>query len=156
MLRRIFVHSADLVDGLQLEYALPGIGRGLTRFAGGVGGGRQIFDVPDGQELRAISGSYGRFVHSLRFHTDQCESREYGRPCGERFLYQFGADFRFRGIFGREGLYLDALGVILEHAGGPVIESGWAEPRSLGAIRASFAWEGGGRLSEPEKGRIAA
>lgn len=135
-LRRIFVHSADLVDGIQFEYVASEGRRGLSRFAGGVGGWRHAFEVPEGEELCAISGSFGRFLNSLQFHTESRHSHEYGLPAGERFFFEFGGELKFLGFFGREGLYLDSLGVVLENAvdSGPVAAR-LALPRTGGMKR---------------------
>ena len=114
-LRRIYIHSADLVDGLQCEYETGHGVCGLTRCAGGVGGWRHAFDIPKGEKLRAVSGSFGRFLNSIRFHTVEGHSFEYGMTRGERFFLEIGEGQRFRGIFGREGAYLDSLGIVLEN-----------------------------------------
>lgn len=134
-LQRIYVHSADLVDGIQFEYGMADGRRGLSRFAGGVGGWRHAFEIPEGEELCALSGSYGRFLNSLRFHTASRHSHEYGLPAGERFFFEFGGELKFRGFFGREGLYLDSLGVVLENAVGGGVPARLALPRTGGMTR---------------------
>jgi hypothetical protein len=124
VLRRIHIHSGDFVDGLQFEYETAGGAIGLTRFAGGVGGHRRGFEIPQSERLRAISGSFGRFLHSIRFHCSSGASPEYGVSRGERFSCGFGENREFRGIFGREGLYLDSLGIVLENVAGEVNQAG--------------------------------
>ena len=134
-LQRIYIHSADLVDGIQFEYEMAEGNRGLSRVAGRGWRWRQAFEIPEEEELCAISGSYGRFLNSLRFHTASCHSHEYGLPAGERFFFEFGGELKFRGFFGREGLYLDSLGVVLENAVGGGVPARLALPRTGGMTR---------------------
>lgn len=119
----------------------------MSRFAGGVGGWRHVFDLPEGEKLRAVSGSFGKFVNSLRFHTGSVQSREYGVARGERFFLDFGGEFRFRGIFGREGLYLDSLGLVLQSISGARAELPWSLPRTLGVPQRPI-----GREDDRERG----
>jgi len=120
---RVYVHCADYVDGMQFEYEREDGVRGFSPFVGGVGGTRRRFDLAEDDEMIGLAGSFGRFVHSLRFLTRNEESPCFGSAGGERFEVEFGSRYGFRGVWGREGLYLDALGVVLETRTPPARES---------------------------------
>ncbi len=113
-LTAIHVHAGECIDGLQLEYLNRKRTSGLLPIIGGVGGARCEFRVPKRERIVAISGRYDKVVNGLQFHTNRGSSRLFGTERGKWFVLKVAGDSEFRGIYGRAGWYLDALGLVME------------------------------------------
>ncbi len=108
----IYVYSGRYIDSLQIAYMLPD-GRILTGpRRGGTGGQKSVFRLDPDEHLLAVSGRYGDYIDSIKFHTDKKTSATYGGSGGKR-------DFRIEvprynhavGFIGRAARYLDAVGL---------------------------------------------
>ncbi len=110
--RRIFVHADGFIDGIQIEYVSETGCAGQLPYAGGLGGRRQVFELPDRARVLGFSVGGTDFLESLQIHTSKGTSRVFGRQEGERAFVGVERGCEFRGVFGRAGWYLDALGMV--------------------------------------------
>jgi hypothetical protein len=109
----IRIRSADYVDAVQFVYILQD-GRLLEGSRhGGTGGKSRIFRLSSDEHLLGISGRYGRYIDSIKFHTDKRTSPTYGGSGGTR-SYQLNAPDgnQVIGLTGRAARHLDAVGLI--------------------------------------------
>lgn len=106
------VFSGDWIDAVQITYILPD-GRTLNspRY-GGPGGDRRVFRIDSDEYIVGVSGRHGRYIDSLRIHTNKRNSPVYGGSGGDgEFNLQLASGNYTVAFIGREGNYLDAIGL---------------------------------------------
>jgi hypothetical protein len=104
--------SADtLLKGINIGHKIDN----RTEYADWVGEGGGItytFDWQENEYLVEVSGSYGRYVNSIRFRTNLGNtSQTYGRPVGTPYRFQAPDGCWIPGLHGRAGKVVDAIGV---------------------------------------------
>ena len=108
------VSSGSFVYSLQMVLQLPGGQITYMDKHGGDGGNAATFSLRDGEYINAISGSYGQYVDSIRFHTNLRVSPTYGGNGGDAdYYYAAPPGWQIVGLYGRSGAYIDAVGVVL-------------------------------------------
>lgn len=106
------VYSGDWVDAVQVSYILPD-GRTLNspRY-GGDGGQRRVFRLDSDEYIVGLSGRYGRYIDSLRIHTNKRTSPVFGGRGGDRdYNIELASGNYAVGFIGRAADYLDAIGL---------------------------------------------
>lgn len=113
-LREIHVNTGLFVDGLQLVYSgADGVLIEMPH-VGGRGGLHHTIKLDADEYLVGISGRCGRYIDSIRFHTNKRTSDRYGGHGGdEEYRYEAAADSEVVGLFGRAAWFIDQLGVIV-------------------------------------------
>lgn len=109
---QINVFSGDWVDAVQLIYILPD-GRTLEspRY-GGPNGDRRVFRIDSDEYIVGVSGRYGRYIDSIRIHTNKRSSPVFGGRGGDRaYNIELPSGNYTVGLIGRSGNYLDAIGL---------------------------------------------
>nr|BAE95375.1 lectin [Cycas revoluta]BAV72209.1 lectin [Cycas revoluta] len=114
-IRKIVIRSGDVVDSLQIEYALKNVAGSVNVCAlkhGGDGGKEStiVFDYPN-ETLTKIEGFYTNVITSLTFETNLKRYGPYGKAGGKHFESGPAGDGKIVGFYGRSGDYLDAIGV---------------------------------------------
>jgi predicted flap endonuclease-1-like 5' DNA nuclease len=110
----IRVNAGLYVDGLQLVYV--GADGAVTELPhlGGRGGLHHTFTLDADEYLTGISGRSGRYIDSIRFHTNKRTSDKIGGAGGEdEFHFEAAANSEVAGFFGRADWFVDKLGVIV-------------------------------------------
>jgi hypothetical protein len=107
------VWSGDWVDAVQVLISLPD---GSTRTGakhGGSGGNLSTFRLDPDEYITGLSGRYGKYVDSVRIHTNRRTSDVFGGRGGSRDLrVDVPSGYQGIGFAGRAGLYLDAVGLV--------------------------------------------
>jgi hypothetical protein len=143
------VSSENWIDAVQVTYELPD-GRTVAAARHGGSGGRPgVFRLDSDEYITGISGRYGKYIDSLRIHTNKRTSSVFGGPGGEQD-YRIEVPYRSQGIgfIGRSGKYVDAIGLISIPAG---LRQLTQSAISGGRGGSSFADQGapyGARISE--------
>ncbi len=109
---QINVFSGDWVDAVQIIYILQD-GRTLEspRY-GGSNGDRRVFRIDSDEYIVGVSGRYGRYIDSLRIHTNKRTSPVFGGRGGDRaYNIELPSGNYAVGFIGRAGNYLDAIGL---------------------------------------------
>lgn len=106
------VRSAEVVDSVQIVYALAD-GRTVTGSRHGGSGGREsILRLDADEHIIGLSGRYGDSIDSLRIHTNKRVSQPFGGGGGNRdYRIEIPAGNQAAGFAGRAGDYLDAIGL---------------------------------------------
>ncbi|XP_020257669.1 jacalin-related lectin 3 isoform X1 [Asparagus officinalis] len=121
-IRQIYITIGDFINSIQLEYDRGGQSVWSTRH--GSGGEKTIrikFDYPN-EVLNCISGYISSIasdgnhsvVKSLTFHTTRGKYGPFGEELGTYFT-SMTTQGKVVGFHGRCGLYLDAIGVHMQH-----------------------------------------
>lgn len=80
---------------------------------GGDGGELYRLKLENGEYVTRISGRYGRFIDSIRIHTNFRTYPRYGGAGGSgAYSLKSPKDAEIVGIFGREGVFIDAIGIL--------------------------------------------
>jgi hypothetical protein len=107
------IASGDFIDSIQFVYALADGRRATGTLRGGSGGNVNTFSLDSDEYITGISGRFGRYIDSLRIHTNKRTSPFYGGSGGrEPFRIDVPPANQAIGLIGRSGRYLDALGLI--------------------------------------------
>jgi predicted flap endonuclease-1-like 5' DNA nuclease len=110
----IRVNAGFYVDGLQLVYIDNGGSVQELPHLGGKGGFHHTITLDADEYLTGISGRSGRYVDSIRFHTNKRTTDSIGGSGGENeFHFEAAADGEVAGFFGRADWFVDKLGVII-------------------------------------------
>jgi predicted flap endonuclease-1-like 5' DNA nuclease len=132
--QEIRVNGGIYVDGLQLVYVDTAGNVTELPHLGGNGGFHHTFTLDADEYLTGISGRSGRYVDSIRFHTNKRTTDKVGGPGGEdEFHYEAAANGEVGGFFGRADWFIDKLGVIVrDRVGGvaPVAAKTAASPKA--------------------------
>lgn len=114
-LTELRVFAGAVVDAVQLVYRLDG-DEGATvsgRRHGGEGGEAAVFRLDEDEFVTGISGRFGQFVDSLQIHTNKRDSPRFGGVGGDAdFAMRVPPGFRFAGLQGRAGAYIDAIALV--------------------------------------------
>jgi Jacalin-like lectin domain len=107
------IYSGDVVDSVQMVYALPNGGTTAGPRNGGSGGRLSVFNLGPDEFITGISGRCGDYIDSLRIHTNRRTSPTYGGRGGNRdFRISIPPGTEAVGFAGQSGEYLDALGLL--------------------------------------------
>ena len=112
--KEIRVNAGFYVDGLQLICVDDaGTAVGLPHL-GGKSGFRHTITLDADEYLTGISGRSGRYIDSIRFHTNKRVTDSIGGRGGENeYHFEAAANGEVAGFFGRADWYMDQLGVVL-------------------------------------------
>ena len=81
---------------------------------GGSGGNPKDFKLAPGEYIIEVGGKYGRFIDSFWIKTNQGKTEKWGGGGGNvNFTYHAPPGTRIFGFFGRSGVFLDSIGVIM-------------------------------------------
>jgi hypothetical protein len=122
------VEAGEFIDSVQMIYSFPG-GRPVEAARhGGEGGRRGSFRLEQGEYIIGLSGRCGKYLDSLRIHTNRRTSQLFGGSGGEQdFRIDVPDESQATGFVGRSGKYLDAIG--LAYAGTPPLQRGYRDRR---------------------------
>jgi len=120
----VHVRAGWFIDAIQLVCLGPDGTPISSPRRGGAGGGESIFELQVGEHITGVSGSAmgpdAPFVFSVQFQTNRRSSPVYGNQGPtkgqEPFTFTVPAGGRFRGLFGRSGQFLIALGALVSQA----------------------------------------
>ncbi len=113
-LREIRVNAGVYVDGIQFVCIDADGATTQLPHIGGRGGTHHTVTLDADEYLVGISGHSGRYVDSIRFHTNKRTTESYGGLGGdEEFNYQTADNREVAGLIGGGGWLIDRLGVIL-------------------------------------------
>lgn len=108
----IRVNVGKLVDGIQAIYILPDGSVYEGPHYGGSGGNTQVFRLETNEYVTGISGRHGDYIDSLKIHTNRRTSVQFGGSGGrQEYRIDIPSGNRAVGFIGREGRYLDAIGL---------------------------------------------
>lgn len=111
---KVHVYAGSVVEGIYLETYERGGGY-VTPKHGGLGGTHHVFTLQEGEYITGISGKYGTLVDSIQIHTNRRVSRLYGGSGGSAdYIYEAPSGWEVAGFCGREGQFIDAIGVVLQ------------------------------------------
>lgn len=114
---QIIVMAGDFIDGISFVNTYPNrSGLWQSYWHGGTGGNVYPFEIPKGERLVAITGTYGEFVNQIQFITSSGKSSiMYGGTKGPvKYYYRAAPGCEIIGFHGRSGQYLDAIGPIIK------------------------------------------
>ena len=110
----VHVRAGDLIDSIQLMFALPDGRTAMSPRHGGSGGRSNVFRLDSDEYITGLSGRCGDYVDSIRIHTNRRTSPVYGGRGGDRdFRVEVPPGYQGAGFTGREGDYVDAIGLVL-------------------------------------------
>jgi hypothetical protein len=109
------IRSGAFIDAIQTVYE-DSIGNKIVSAQHGGNGGKLItFKLALGEYITRISGMYGWVVNTLLIETNKGRAQGWGNPGGlGTYNYTAPPGTSIHGFFGKSGLYLDAIGVILK------------------------------------------
>ena len=112
--QEIRVNAGFYVDGLQIICVDAGGTVIELPHLGGKSGFRHTISLDADEYLTGISGRSGRYIDSIRFHTNKRVTDSIGGRGGENeFHFEAAANAEVAGLFGRADWYMDQLGVVL-------------------------------------------
>ncbi len=112
--QEIRVNAGFYVDGLQLTCVDAGGTVIELSHLGGGSGFRHTITLDADEYLTGISGRSGRYIDSIRFHTNKRVTDSIGGRGGENeYHFEAAANGEVAGLFGRADWYMDSLGVVL-------------------------------------------
>jgi hypothetical protein len=107
------IASGAYVDSVQLGYVHLDGRAAMGSLNGGTGGQVSTFRLDSDEYIVAISGRYGKYIDSLRIHTNRRTSPFYGGSGGAQdFRIDIPSGNQVVGFIGRSGKYLDAIGLV--------------------------------------------
>lgn len=108
------IRNGAYIDALQMNLRLLNGQIQEMDQHGGDGGTAETFSLNDDEHITAISGRYGQYVDSIRFHTNMRVSPTYGGSGGDAdYYYAAPPGWQIVGFYGRSGAYIDAIGIVL-------------------------------------------
>uniref|UniRef100_A0A5F9DT24 Jacalin-type lectin domain-containing protein n=1 Tax=Oryctolagus cuniculus TaxID=9986 RepID=A0A5F9DT24_RABIT len=120
---RVRADSFNIV-GLQVRY-----GQVWSDYVGGKLGDLEEIFLHPGESVIAVSGSYGNYLKTLNFYTDEGRFLSFGKGTGVIFYaVPLDLDAVLRFISGRAGLFINAIGLHWDTI--PETASATAEPAS--------------------------
>ncbi len=120
---RVVVHSGRFVNGIQLYVTGRGNScnpndRQLGKSMGGNGGSSQALTLACDEDIKMIYGKYSEYVEHLTIVTTKNRYLNIGGPGGTMdFYYIAPPGYVITDIWGRSGLYIDAIGVVYKASG---------------------------------------
>jgi len=106
------IHSAEIVDSVQMVYALSDGRTIVGPRHGGSGGRENVFRLDADEYIIGLAGRYGDTIDSLSIHTNKRVSQPFGGRGGDRDLrIEVPAGNQAVGFAGQAGDYLDAIGL---------------------------------------------
>ncbi|XP_043713347.1 jacalin-related lectin 3 [Telopea speciosissima] len=122
-IKQVFLTKGEAISSIQIEYDRNGQAVWSVRHGGSAGDTtyRIKFEYPH-EVVTCISGFYGsigreepmKVIRSLTFHTTRGSYGPYGEEIGTYFT-STKTEGKVVGFHGRSGLYLDAIGVHMQH-----------------------------------------
>ena len=109
------VRAGAYIDAVQFIYEHKVTKQIITgQRHGGTGGTLHVFKLQPGEYLTRITGKHGKFVDSFQLVTSKGRSKGWGGTGGSaHYTYSAPPGSHIHGLFGRSGVFLDAVGVIL-------------------------------------------
>jgi predicted flap endonuclease-1-like 5' DNA nuclease len=140
--REIRVNAGHYVDGIQLVYSDADGSLVEMPHLGGRGGSQHSVSLEADEYLTGLSGRCGRYIDSIRFHTNKRSTDSYGGPGGEeKYRFEAASSSEIVGLTGRGDWYVDQLGVIIRER---ATTSGLSMTATAGTASADTA-----RVSKP-------
>lgn len=111
---RIEVKWGDYLNQLLFHYISKSYGRGVISLGGYTSGSAHAdIALDSGEEIVAIGGHCGSYVDSIVIVTSLKRWGPFGGAGGAPFAqFDVPHNARFAGLFGRAGMWTDALGVV--------------------------------------------
>lgn len=110
----IRVNAGLYIDGLQLVYRDANGATIEMDHVGGHSGLHHAVTLEAGEYLTGVSGRCGRYIDSIRFHTNLRTTDQFGGPGGEdEYRFEVAAGSEIVGFVGRAGWFVDQLGAIV-------------------------------------------
>ncbi len=110
------VRAGNAVDGIQLIYRRPDGSLINGAYHGGSGGTESKTMFGNGEHITGMWGYASPNIRCFAFHTNVQQYHCSGREEGTAFRYVLPISTRMRGISGRSGQLIDAIGIV---AAGP-------------------------------------
>ena len=111
---QVRVHSGKYIDAIEMVYRSRSRSTIFGRKYGGPGGSLGTFNLRAGEYLTVLGGKHGKFIDSIYIQTNLGRKAKWGGSGGHKsFRYATVAGTRIRGVWGRAGKYLDAIGVVV-------------------------------------------
>ncbi len=108
------VRSGAYIDAVQFIYENKAGQRITGKMHGGNGGNLTVFTLEQGEHITRVTGKHGTFVDSFQIVTSKGRSKGWGGTGGAaHYTYSAPPGSAIHGLFGRCGVFLDAVGVIL-------------------------------------------
>jgi len=108
------IRSGVYIDAIGIVHETADGKRHASTMHGGEGGNLEVFTLDKNDYINGISGRYGTFVDSIRFHTNRKISPTYGGSGGKaEYHYEAPEGTEVVGFYGRSGQLLDAIGIVL-------------------------------------------
>ena len=146
--QEIRVNAGFYVDGLQLICVDAGGTVVELPHLGGGSGFRHTITLDADEYLTGISGRSGRYIDSIRFHTNKRVTDSIGGRGGDNeYHFEAAANGEIAALFGRADWYMDQLGVVLRDrvVPGSAIASAAAAP-----VKAAKAAKAAAPQAEPK------
>jgi len=109
-LQKVLLRTGANIDNIQLMLG-DGVKTKYTPSVGGVGGGPQVWQVPDGEFVTQVEYRSDKYLHGLTFITNKGhKSPAFGSNIGDYHIITIPEEWRIVGMYGRCGQYVDQLG----------------------------------------------
>jgi hypothetical protein len=106
------IRCGEIVDSVQLIYALSDGRTSMAPMHGGSGGRENVYRLDADEYIIGLSGRYGESIDSLSIHTNKRTSQPYGGRGGDRdFQIEVPSGNQAVGFAGQAGDRLDAIGL---------------------------------------------
>lgn len=153
-LREIHVNAGLFVDGLQFVYQEAGGALVEMAHLGGRGGLHHTITLDADEYLTGVSGRCGRYIDSIRFHTNKRTTDSYGGHGGEdEYRYEAAAGSEVAGLAGRADWFIDQLGVIVRERGLAAAVAPAATTATIAAETTAAATVGAAAAAKPSRSR---
>ena len=111
VISKITIRSGKFIDSIQLTYQykqeVPG------KIHGGSGGSLKSFSLSRGEYITEFGGRSGKYVDSIYVKTNKGRQEHWGGDGGGKpFRFMGTRQSPIQGIWGRAGVFLDAIGII--------------------------------------------
>lgn len=108
------VRSGAFIDAIQFVYKNVIDQEIAGQQHGGNGGNPSVFKLQQGEYITRITGKHGDFIDSFQLVTNYGRIKGWGGTGGSsHYTYSAPPGSSIFGLFGRSGVYVDAVGVIL-------------------------------------------
>lgn len=103
------------IDSIEIVYDIAGSKQ--VKKHGGNGGNLETFKLGADEQITEIGGKHAKYVNSLQIKTNKGRTKTWDLkrdlPDSRDFIYSVPPGSRIDAFWGREGSYLDAIGVII-------------------------------------------
>src|SRR5262245_30090901 len=107
------VWHGKYIDGIQVVYQTPQGSRHELPAHGGQGGRLEIFTLDADEYITGICRKYAKYLGSLQIITNKQPSTFFGEGGGgAEYCYQVPDGSEIIGFWGRNGQYLDSVGIL--------------------------------------------